>query len=277
MNCIICGNAMDSVLAPATCHPGCIQFTEPYDLDPRAVALKNELIDIIRWADRNSPRAKQKMIGPSELGSLCDRRIGYRIADVQPCNLRFDPWAAIVGTAVHTWLETSVEDYMKIHVNGDWVTEQTLQIDDFVVGHSDLYHIPTATVVDYKTAGPDAMKKIHKDGPPPEYVVQVMLYGYGYIKLGRPVKTVALAFYPRAGWLKDSYVWVGNYDQSVAQNALDRLYRIAGKLISLDLPVTDHRWDQVPAVPNNYCGFCPWFNPNRTHEQGASGAGCPGS
>ena len=102
------------------------------------------------------------------------------------------------------------------------------------------------------------------------------LYGYGYVKQGFPVRKVALAFYPRAGWLKDSYIWIDDYRPEVAEAALARLYTIARQLMDLDLPQAAHRWEQVDAVPSNVCGFCPWYAPHKTPEEGASDTGCPG-
>ena len=102
MNCVICGGVMDPVLRPAVAHPTCAPFAEPGDEDPFAAMLKQNLTDIILWAERQNPRATQANIGPSEIGDPCDRRIGYRLAQIPACNKDFDPWTAVMGTAVHT-------------------------------------------------------------------------------------------------------------------------------------------------------------------------------
>ncbi len=122
------------------------------------------------------------------------------------------------------------------------------------------------------------MKKVARYGPGPGYVVQIQLYGYGYEQLGYSVKKVALAFYPRAGWLRDMYVWTADYDRSIALTALERVSRIAQEVVNRDVlnESYQHRWEQVAAVPSDACGFCPWYVPDRDLEIGANGSGCPG-
>ena len=272
MNCVICGTYMDPVLAPASTHPTCL-FVEMSD-DAEADDLKTDLIEIVRWYERQNPRNSQPQIGPSEIGDICERRIGYRIAGIPACNESFDPFPAIVGTALHTWLDDAVTAWNRTHGTREWHTETSVQMDQFVKGRSDLYNKPRAMVIDHKSVGTDLMKKYRRDGPPPGYVIQVQVYGLGYEQQGFPVKKVALAFYPRAGWLKDMYVWVTDYDRSVAQRALARMYGIAQQLMDLDILKQSHRWDEVPATPSNSCGFCPWYDQGREH--GADHTGCPG-
>lgn len=275
MDCVMCGKPMDLGLAPATTHPACL-FAELDDrVDPAAQQLKSELIEIIRWHDGNSPRSKQQMLGPSEIGTPCDRRLGYRIAEVEPVNTHFDPWAAIVGTAIHSWLDEAITAWCRSKLGDcDWKTETPVVLDNFVKGRSDCFH--NKTVIDHKGAGPDVMTKVRKQGPPAGYVVQVQLYGYGYQQLGFDVEKVALAFYPRAGWLKDMYVWVAPYDEKVAVNALDRVYATAETLSTMDVLGNPHRWEQVAHTPGRECGFCPWYDPGRDAERGADNTGCPG-
>jgi hypothetical protein len=277
LRCVACGGDMDPVLAPATTHPMCLPvFAELDDTDPFSRMLKQKLIEIILWADKQNPRSRQVAIGPSEIGDQCDRRIGYRIAQAEPCNTDFDPWAAIVGTALHSWLDQAVQLWMSEHGTKDWATETTLSMSEFVEGHSDLYSHEFQAVIDWKGAGPDVMRKLRRDGPSAGYMIQTHIYGYGFEQRGWPVKKVALAFLPRAGWLKDMYVWSADYDPKIAMAALDRLYRIARTLVDLDVLNQSHRWQQVDAVPSNACGFCPWYDPGRDAERGADGTGCPG-
>lgn len=245
--------------------------------DPFATLLKSKLVDVIKWADKQAPRSQQVMMGPSEIGDDCDRRLGYRLAEVPPVNTEFDPWPAIVGTSIHSWLETAFQAWMRAHPKGDkWLTETTLSITEFMTGHSDLYW--SDTVIDWKTAGPDVMRKMRNNGPPDKYRVQAHVYGYGYEQLGHPVTRVALAFLPRAGWLRDMYVWTEKYDSKIAEVAIMRIYGLAQNLVELDIlkDSNAHRWEQVNASPSNECGFCPWYDPGRDPERGADTTGCPG-
>jgi hypothetical protein len=258
-----------------------LTFTELGDdvpRDPFADMIKAELLEIIKWADRQNPRAQQKLPGPSELGDPCDRRLGYRLADVPAVNTEFDPWAAIVGTAVHSWLESAFQAWMAGPGAPLWSTETELWIDDFVLGHSDLYSHEYRAVIDWKGVGPDVMKKFRKEGPPEGYKIQTHLYGYGYQRRGFPVERVVLACFPRAGWIKDMYVWADHYDPSIAEAALSRMYKIAQDLVSLDILKESHghRWEQLPATPSNSCAWCPLYDPGRDLERGADATGCPG-
>ena len=277
MNCVICGTAMDPVLAPATMHPTCgVTFAEPGNEDPFSALLKSELVEIIRWHEQQNPRGHQALIGPSEIGDPCDRRIGYRIAGIPACNKDFDAWPAIVGTAIHSWLQTAVNNWMTCHGSTDWRTETTLAVNEFVEGHADLYWNKHDTVIDHKTQGPDVFKKTKVNGPAPGYVIQAQVYGYAFEQAGLPVKKVALAFFSRAGWLRDMYVWTADYDSAIAKNAIARMYGIAAQVVNLDILKESHRWEQVQATPSNTCAFCPWYNPGKDPEVGADANGCPG-
>jgi hypothetical protein len=273
--CLVCRTPLHDILKENV-HPTCAMFDSDPDYDPLALKIKSQLTEIIRWADANTTRSQQKRIGPSEMGDPCDRRIGYRIAEVPEVNDRFDPWAGIVGTSIHSWLDDAITAWVKAHNSTSWLTETPVSMDGFIRGRSDLFNLDEACVIDHKGAGPSVMRKVLKDGPGIGYVVQIHLYGYGYENLGHQVRKVALAFYPRAGWLKDMYVWTADYDRNIALAALDRVSAIAQQVISLDALNQGHRWEQVEATPSDSCGFCPWFSRNKEAETGADGTGCPG-
>ena len=131
-------------------------------------------------------------------------------------------------------------------------------------------------VVDYKGTSPDRMKKIKNEGSPESYKRQIQIYGWGYSKLGYQVNKVALAYFPRAGNIKDLHVEVFDYDPTVGPASVARIPDIAATLLTLDVINHPHRWEQVLAVASHDCGFCPWYNPQRSPEEGASDLGCPG-
>lgn len=247
------------------------------DQDPLAEELKRELLEVIKWRDRGNPRSHQVNIGPSELSSPCDRRIGYRLAGIPQINTTLDPWPAIVGTAVHDWLEGAFVAWLQANPQKDWITEQRLSLSEDVTGRSDLFHIPTGTVIDWKGTSPDKMRKVKSEGSPENYKTQIQIYGWGYEKLGYEVRRVALAYFPRAGNIKDLHVETFGYDPSVGPAAVARIPRIATALLDRDVLNQPHRWEQVEAVPSHDCGFCPWYNPRRSPEEGASDLGCPGT
>ncbi len=280
MNCLSCKQPMDPALAPEVTHPTCAptSFFDPLDegVNLFDLELKQALLEMILHAAREDPRSKQTQIGPSEMGDPCDRKMAYRLAGVPETNVGFDPWPSTVGTAIHAWLREAVELWSATKGTENWVTEQEIQFPEFGgIGHGDLYR-DNGTVIDWKTASKDVMKKVAKDGPPQKYITQIQLYGFGYVKTGRPVNRVALAFVPRAGWVKDMYVWSMPYDESVATKAMERLFSVAQTAMGLDVLNQPHRWEQLDPTPSDECGMCPWFNPLRTDEQGASNLGCPG-
>lgn len=274
LRCLVCGDPLAAMNEAAGTHPMCDPKAEH---GPVSDQIKADLTEIILWADKTSERSRQANIGPSELGTLCDRRIAYRLAGIPPVNRGFDPWPAIVGTAVHAWLEKAVNRYQEAHGLDEWRTEVAVHPDDIVSGHLDLYNARYQAAIDHKTAGADMMKQLHRGAlPPPGYVTQVQLYGYGLRLMGFDVQRVALVFYPRAGWIKDIYVWSGPYDPEVAAEAIDRPYRIGRRLIELEEANQQNPWNLIDAAPDKTCAWCPWFSP-RDAEHGADETGCPGT
>lgn len=290
MKCRICKTRLDPILEDVGTHPYCepvihrqvkgeqLEFTvAPPGEDPDAIWLKQSIVDVVHFADRRNPRSLQVNVGPSELSSPCDRRIGYRLAAVPQINVTLDPWPAIVGTAVHDWLENAFKIWINAHQSPDWITETRLSFTEWVTGRSDLFNIPKGMVVDYKGTSPDKMKKVKAEGSPDNYKTQIQIYGWGYQNLGYQVNKVALAYFPRAGNIKDLYVEVFEFDPSVGPQAVARIPAVAQVLVDLDPLTHPHRWEQVDAAPTHDCGFCPWYNPRRTPEEGASDSGCPGT
>lgn len=273
--CLVCKQPVDAEFAKnsgKTIHALCeLPIDQREDENQK---LKDALIHIIGWADRNSERSKQVALGPSEIGDPCERRIGYSLAGIPEVNFRADPWAAIVGTAIHKWMEKAVDRYQAEVQNLGWHTEGTLQIDDYVQGHTDLHVNPD--VVDYKTKSKDQMEKVRKEGPSQREIVQGHLYGYGHARAGRPVRDVVLVFIPRDGRLKDMYVWREPYNQDIATKALERMYSIANKVIVEEVLTKPENWKNIPALPSRTsCWYCPFWD-ERDAERTADHTGCPG-
>lgn len=238
---------------------------------PEAIWLKEQITTVILKAESSSPRSQQTELGASDLSNPCDRYLAYKMMGV-PGRNDADPWPAIVGTGIHWWLEDAINS----EGPDGWMTEHVLPLGDGIISHGDLFLSEQGWVVDHKSAGKDRMNEVVKNGPPQRYINQVNIYGLGYELQGYSVNKVALVFYPRAGRLKDIWTWVGPYQPEVAFAALDRVPRIADQIRNLDLAANPHRWEQVDATPTHDCGYCPFYNVERTPEQGASYDGCPG-
>lgn len=247
------------------------------DPDPGAAKIKQDLQNIILWHERSSPRSRQRSIGPSELGDPCDRRIAYRIAGVEPLNKHGDPWPAVVGTAVHSWLERAINRYQKQHGYQGWLTELRVSPDNMVHGHSDLFHEPSGTVVDFKTTNKETISKLHRGSPPsPGYITQINLYGLGHERAGRLVKNVSLVYYPRSGWLNDAFVWQDIYKPEIAHQALARMYQIGFRLLDLEIEKHPQLFSEIDATSGDNCVWCPMFSRDMDPTIKASDKGCPG-
>lgn len=114
----------------------------------------------VNYANR-LPRNVQRHLGPSELGHECDRLLiakmsGYKM---HSDNHITDPWASMVGTAIHAFLEQAFDwdnkDKLVARAYKErWKTEtkvcpdpQSLQSHP---GTADLYDADTFTLVDHK-------------------------------------------------------------------------------------------------------------------------------
>lgn len=268
--CRKCGRLLDKVLVDQGLeyHPLCQPTSEDEVLGN---ALLSDLTDVIKWTDTNSARSTQTTIGPSELGSLCDRKIAYRLANTPEVNWWADPLPAIVGTAVHTWLEKAVNSFQQVHFMDRWITEITVQPDPLVKGHCDLYDKEIGAVIDWKTVSPTKLKAWKADGPPSHYKDQVNLYGRGLVNAGYTVNKVCLVAVPRSGWLRDMQVWMHDFEPQRAQDALDRMYGIANKMISAGDNLS---FEEISSAPSGECSFCPWY---RGGDRRADMSGCSGN
>lgn len=277
--CLICKEKLDPWMAEKgyAFHVTC-GLTDSAHEDPAAIALKTTVQKIIRAADKNSPRSQQKRIGPSEVGDPCDRKIGYRLLETEEINLVRDPWPAIVGTAIHQWLEKAVNS-SSMNLAGfapklggfHWETEMRVAANALISGSTDVYDHNNYRVIDWKTAGTDKMRQVRTQGPPRQPIIQANIYGLGHEEAGRQVKDVALVYLPRAGLLSGIYVWRDLYRREIAEEALARVEGIGRKLLAGG-PV-----EQLPAAPSDACGYCPWFiSQDSAMGVAATPDGCPG-
>lgn len=273
--CRKCGGRMEGDWAKqADYHVGCFPDFEAvpgFSMSGFDLGLKEDLTDIVIWANNNAVRSRQVALGCSEVGQECELRLAYRMAAMQPVNFP-DPWPATVGTACHSWMEQAVIDFQAIHETRRWLTELSVYPSTIVAGHTDLYDTETCTVLDWKFPSPDNLKKYKTGEIPPQYVTQVQLYGLGHERAGRCVKRVGLACLGRQGWLKDMWVWTIPYDREHALSAVNRIFALGNKMIELSLPDSG-AWDQLERTTSRLCSFCPFWNRN---VDSPGDRGCPG-
>lgn len=243
-----------------------------HGMSPFELGLKDDLINIVQWAQNNSRRSQQVALGCSEVGHPCDRRLAYKMAGVAEPNNRTDPWPAVVGTSIHSWMEQAVNDFQHVHGTKRWLTEMEVLPNPLVMGHTDLFDLETHTVLDWKFPSPANLKTMRVDGVSSQYMTQVQLYGLGHVNAGRRVERVGIAALGRQGWLKDMFVHTAPFDASSAQKAIQRIFDIADKLIVMDISNNPGGWKEISSKPDRLCSYCPfWRNGITVDEKGCAG------
>jgi hypothetical protein len=201
--------------------------------------------------DARKPRSLQRAPGPSALGTLCARQLGYLVAGVEPVSGGGDPLPRWVGTEGHSGMDRILA------ANPDWSTEHRITLPGYGInGHVDAFHHPSGTVVDWKFVGVSSLRDYKANGPSQQYRWQAHLYGTGMALQGHAVRTVAIAFIPRSGITSGIYVWSESYDPSVTEAALARYEQVQGLVAAGLLPI-------IPTA-DAPCNWCNWHNPNST-------------
>jgi hypothetical protein len=185
-----------------------------------------DLQNIIEHAILNAERSLQTTIGPSSLGSGCDRCLITELAGLKPEEGRA-PWLPTIGTAVHDWLEATVIRHLMASGTDRYIPEGRVLVGHVdgqpIHGNSDLFDVHTGTVVDYKVTGTTTLRKCRTHGPSLTYQRQAQLYGKGWEDKGFDVRSVAIWFLPRNGYTIDNgFLWQAPYDRADAENTLAR-------------------------------------------------------
>lgn len=219
---------------------------------PESIDLQRKIVALVTDASNGAARNLQKAIGPSEIGHPCPRNVAYKVAGVPKQPNFQDPLPSVLGVAFHTWMETHLP-------RDEWIPESRVHVTSTLAGHSDAYHRPTRTVVDWKLLG----RTIHSDWTggyvSDQYRVQAHSYGLGFYNAGFPVDRVAVAVFCRAKPLADLYVWSEPWDYRVAQQAIDRLEIIRSYVNATG--AGEHNvmpLREIPAVAGGGCYFCPY-------------------
>lgn len=247
-------------------HPSC----PPVDRSPDLVA--SELFAIVADGITNTPRSQQTAIGPSEAGSPCHRRIGYKLAGTPAVNESGVAWKPAVGTAVHSMFADILAGAEARRAGTDayaqrWHVEERVDAGQYgpdgvtLDGNCDVFDAWCGISFDWKFTSRNMIRsKYRPHGPGDQYRIQAHLYGYGWARKGHPVAHVAVIFMTRDGEFTDRYVWSEPYDEQVAEAALMRLSETAHLLRDLGPEVT------LPMLPiaESFCGNCPWHRPGST-------------
>ncbi|MFI6763319.1 hypothetical protein ACIBF5_29715 [Micromonospora sp. NPDC050417] len=252
-------------------------------LPPSTVA---EMRDVLANLDASRPRSRQTALGPSELGTPCQRQIAMKLAGIprQPEDKR-PPWAPMQGTAVHGLMEEALRFHNQQLGRERWLIEEELVVDpglpgvDPIRGHGDAFDTDYATVVDWKHVGVTTLRQVKRKTIPneqlvkPEYRIQAHLYGLGHERAGRDVDWVRLVFLARSHDYSDSTEWTERYNPDIAYEAIARYYGTIDLLTALDVANNPGMWSGVPAEPGKSCDWCPFRRVGGPADQ----TGCPGN
>lgn len=217
-------------------------------------------------------RSAQTTLGPSEIGTPCDRRLAMALMGIPAVNPGGDGWASFVGTCGHVGMG---EIYTFADAGtGRYAVELPvlLGVPSVPRGTTDLLDRRDATIIDWKFMGAYSLKKFKLEGPSDTYRTQAHVYGYGAERGGEKVKSVAVVGLPRAGSsLDDMHVWTEKYDKRVALEALNRVERIAAEVTRMSGEATVS--DAGTFATADDCRYCPFHLKNDKEMV----RGCPGS
>lgn len=214
-------------------------------------------------------RSAQVTLGPSEIGTPCDRRLAMSLMGIPAVNPGGDGWAAFVGTCGHVGMG---EIYTFADAGtGRYAVEMRVNLGNPLVpkGTTDLLDRRDATIVDWKFMGKYSLDKFRLNGPSDTHRIQVHTYGYGAERGGEKVKNVAVVGLPRAGGsLDEMHVWTEKYDKKIALAALDRVEKIAQHVTVGQ----DGTQEAKAFATGDDCRYCPFFLKGDKEMN----RGCPG-
>lgn len=269
----IAGNDNPAIPPPSPAPPSPTATAPPSTLD--------EIRGALMRYEASRPRTVQTTLGPSELGTPCDRQIALKLAGVQR-HERGLPWAPMCGTAVHSLMEDVLTRENERLGRQRWVIEETVHLDDELTGHGDAYDNDHALVIDWKYTGTTARRKACRKTVPnaelvsPEYRTQAHLYGLGHENAGRSVRYVRLVMLARSHDFSESVEWTEEYRPDIAIAALTRFYAIRDQVINNDMATHPQRLETIGATPGDACKWCAFRRPPTPGGPPVDATGCVG-
>lgn len=220
-------------------------------------------------------RSAQTTLGPSEIGTPCDRRLAMTLLGIPPVNPGGDGWAAFVGTCGHVGMG---EVYTFADAGtGRYAVEMPVFFPSELVprGTTDNLDRRDGTLIDWKFMGAYSLKKFKTEGPSETYRIQAQTYGLGATLGGEKVRNVAIVGLPRAGSsLDEMHIWTEKFDRKVGEAALKRVADISSRARfgtdgTMDTPMTAAKRFETA----NDCRYCPFYLKTDKEMR----RGCPGS
>ena len=224
-------------------------------------------------------RSAQTTLGPSEIGTPCDRRLAMALMNIPAVNPGGDGWAAFVGTCTHAGM---AEVYTFADAgSGRYAVEMPvfLGMPSVPRGTTDLLDRRDGNIIDWKVMGANSLRTFKAEGPSDSYRVQAHVYGLGAERGGEEVQNVAIVGLPRAGAsLNGMHVWTEKFNRQLAEDALNRVEAIAAKIEEIRRPDglgdTPSAMTTAKVMPTgDDCTYCPFHLKNDKKMV----RGCPGS
>ena len=254
-------------------------WAETQPMSDLGAEIAHRLKEMFHAYSNRMERNQQSTLGPSEIGTACDRRLALSLMRYPAVNPGGDNWASFVGTCIHSGLE---EMFMWADAgSGRYAPEVRLTFPNKHVpkGTTDLIDRVLLCVIDHKGMGQWSLDKLKTQGPSRTYRVQAHTYAYGASIKGERVKHVAIVGWPRdKGSLDDLYVWTEPYDPDIARNALQRVDNIGAQLAGCTDTYGLHNDgcgcpDTVAAayalpMDNTDCRFCPFYMKGAARSEG---------
>lgn len=200
---------------------------------------------LIRELSKPSPRDRQRKVGPSELGDLCECCLAEKLLGIHEED-RNHPLAPMIGTAFHLYLENVIG--LKGYLKETKVTVGAINGYGDISGTCDGFDVTTGHVVDYKVLSKKKIKAFSSatffnEQQEPEfysdsrtelqlkkYYYQMMLYGLGMENAGYEVNYCSLVLFPRdctiESVLQASHELCFKYDRAAALAVLERANQI---------------------------------------------------
>jgi hypothetical protein len=235
-----------------------------------ALVLRRVVVDYAAHA----PRTLQKTLGPSEIGTPCDRQVVGKLAGLPHTNHIVDPWASIVGTALHAWFADAFRWDNEFHNYVRWLAEFRVRPHPDHPGTGDLYDFTEQAAVDHKNLGETTMKYLRDKGPPRKYFVQLLAYARGFRLMGLPVRRIVIVAWPRTkSRLDTTYV----YEHLLTPEddvLLDEVFMWMQVRDAMAEGIRQRKisFNDIHAVPDDEdCYFCPFYRADVLTDPTATG------
>jgi hypothetical protein len=243
------------------------------DLGKEIAARFKETYYAYQWRQTPDNRSAQPHVGPSEVGTPCDRRLAMSLMRIPPVHAGGEGWPAFIGTCVHAGLA----DMFLWSGGGSnrYLVEVPLLFssEHMPRGTGDLIDRTLHLMIDHKVLGRWSLNNLKANGPSDQYRVQLHLYAHAARSAGESIKHVVLVAWPREGRnLDDMYVWTEEFNPGIVKDAFQRLDMITGQIALAkgedETPLeTAKRFDT-----QDDCRFCPF----RVKGDTEFIRGCPG-